>query len=263
MKLVKVAVVCSLALSLSSCFFGADVQVFSKKDLSPISKPRLQVILEAYPSIVSAEPMSDNTVKVSHKTHGEVEECDLGFIYLEEPQGYFILTNMSSNCTLWRSNSRLGSNYNYIVVANVGTKQIKNRILRDDVARTTQTVVWPYGLSKETDHKEFQYLLKKYNLKGKTFGKLFSENMSELRSKLSSNDSAERLAAGVAGLFIEKLGKPEGKDGDIFVFSNNGDNSLGKDQLLGFFRDAIRYGFFLPKDSPAFGRLVENSPLEF
>ncbi|MBX3328251.1 MAG: hypothetical protein U0223_11990 [Nitrospira sp.] len=263
MKLVKVSVMCLLAVLQSSCFFGATVQVFSKKDLSPISKPRLQVILEAYPSIVSAEPMFDNTVKVSHKKHGEVEECDLGFIYLEEPQGYFILTNMSPNCTLWKSNPRLGPNYNYIVMANVETKQIKNRPLRDDVARTTQTVVWPYGLRKNTDHKEFQYLLKKYNLKGKTLGEMFSENMSELRSKLNSNDSAERLAAAMAKLFIEKSGKPEGKDGDIFVFSDNGDSSLGKDQLLGFFRDAIRYGFFMPKDSPAFGQLAENSPLEF
>ncbi len=246
MRLVKVAVVCSLALSLSSCFFGADVQVFSKKDLSPISKPRLQAILEAYPSIISAEPMSDNTVKISHNRHGKTEECDLGFIYLVEPKGYFILTNMSPNCTLWKSNPQLGSKYNYIVVANVGTERIANRILRDDVARVTPNVIWPEKLTRSPDDEEFRYLLKKYNLQGKRFGEWFSEKMSELR-----NDPNNEMMLAIVMAF----GEPEGDDGKIFVIDNKRDDRLGKDQLLGFFRDAIRYGFFTEGDSPVLNKL--------
>lgn len=223
MKLVNGVVACLLALSLSSCFIGAKRQVFSRNDLSPMSKPRLQGMLQEYPNIVSAEPLPDNTVKVSYRKDGKTDECDVGFIYLEEPKGYLLLTNISPNCTLWTSSSNFVLPYAYIVVANVGVEKITNRILREDVQRTTQTVVWPYGLKKRFDHEEFTYLLKKYNLDGFNLGE------------------SDELTLAIVEAFGGKL---EGYDKEIYIFTND---KLEKDQILGFFRDGIKYDFFRPK----------------
>lgn len=207
---------------LSGCFFAAEKQLFTVADFTYVDPIRLEVMLKEFGSdssrrVVSITANPDGkTVRIRFIKSGRTSECDIGFVLLGKPAGYYILTSTTESCAFF-TDSAMVLPYYYMLVANVSSERIKNRVMKRYVQERTATFIWPYFLGPTND--EYDYLMKLHRLE-------FSAVKEELL---------------FARAFNPNIKIPEGPDQNIEVLKTRG---ATKEQFLGFIREAIGYRFF-------------------